>query len=90
MGDWPCAGGALLVPAGTTIEWDPDPERARVASIGTYPHWRGVRLPLPMPLNAKCMDQAAYDAMLGWHEPHNDQIARLLHYTPNVKPKGAK
>lgn len=31
MGDWPCNGGALTVPAGTVIEWDPDPERARLA-----------------------------------------------------------
>jgi len=88
LGDWPCNGGALCVPAGTVIEWDPDPEAARLARIGTYPQWRGVRLPLPMPINAKAMDQAAYDAMVGWYTPISDQLIRTIQYGPNVNAKG--
>lgn len=75
LGDWPVAGGSVLIPAGTELD-------------GNNPQWRGIRLPMPMPLNAKCLDQEAYDAMVRWYEPQSDQLARLIHYSPNVKPRG--
>ncbi|MGY4227605.1 hypothetical protein ACVMIH_004966 [Bradyrhizobium sp. USDA 4503] len=87
LGDWPCNGGSLLVPAGTVIEWIDDPEAARIAGVPTYPQWQGTRLPLPMPLNAKAMDQAAYDQMVRWIEPQSDQLLRTIQYGPNVQPK---
>ena len=89
LGDWPVNGGAMLVPAGTVIEWEADAERARLAELPSTPQWRGQTLPLPMPLNARCLDQEAFDAMVGWYEPQSDQLVRLLQYSPNVKPKGA-
>jgi hypothetical protein len=84
MGDWPCHGGALCVPAGTTIEWDPDAGAAPRAG----PQWQGAQLPLPMPLNAKCLDQEAYDQMAAWYAPIDEALLRHIHYGPNVKPKG--
>ena len=87
LGDWPCCGGALCVPAGTVIEWQADGERARIAGVPTEPQWQGTRLPLPLPLNAKALDQAAYDAMVQWYEPQSDQLSRLLQYGPGVQPK---
>jgi hypothetical protein len=87
-GDWPCQGGALCVPAGTVIEWDPGPGAARLAGIGTYPQWQGAQLPLPMPLNAKCLDQEAYDQMSDWYASIDEALLRHIHYGPNVKPKG--
>lgn len=89
LGDWPVNGGAMVVPIGTVLEWDPDPEAARLAGLPTAPKWRGEVLPLPMPPNAKCLDQEAYDAMVRWYAPHSDQLIRTFHYSPNVKPKGA-
>jgi hypothetical protein len=73
LGDWPATGN-LCVPAGTEID-------------GHDPKWCGVPLPLPMPLNAKAMDQEAYDALVDWYYPTNDQVLRLLHYAPGVQPK---
>ena len=88
LGDWPVSGGAMVVPAGTTIEYDPDPEAARLAGIGTAPMYLGTVLPLPMPLNAKAMDQAAFDQMVAWYEPISDQLIRTLQYDrSNVKPQ---
>ena len=49
---------------------------------GEAPEWRGV----VMPLNAKALDQAAYDALVAWHFPHNDQILRHLQHGPGVIP----
>ncbi|UGY27310.1 hypothetical protein HU675_0011420 [Bradyrhizobium septentrionale] len=85
LGDWPCNGGALLVPADTVIEWDSDPERARIAGVPTEPQWNGTRLPLPMPINAKCMDQAAYDQMVAWYS--GELVRRLQYDLTNVKPQ---
>ncbi|TFV74111.1 hypothetical protein E4K64_19150 [Bradyrhizobium frederickii] len=54
------------------------------------PQWNGIRLPMPMPLTARCLDQPAYDAMVSLYAPQGDQCARLIQYDPsNVKPKGA-
>ncbi len=74
MGDWPVSGGSVCVPAGTEID-------------GNDPLWRGMALPLPMPLNARALDQEAYDAMVAWYEPISDQLIRTVHYGPNVQPK---
>lgn len=49
---------------------------------GEAPEWRGV----VMPLNAKALDQSAYDALVRWHYPRNDQVLRQLHYGAGVKP----
>jgi hypothetical protein len=43
---WPV--GQFLVPAGTIID-------------GKAPQWRGMALPLPMPMDAKALDQDAAD-----------------------------
>jgi hypothetical protein len=50
---------------------------------GNAPEWRGI----PMPLNAKCLDQEAYDAMVAWHSPTNDQFLHLLHHASGVQPR---
>lgn len=147
LGDWPIAGGSVVVPVGTVIDGTPavaaggadyaindlvtltngvalivaaifkgavsewrvsNPGqmigRAAVANpvvqvstsgVGAgataiFPNWHGVPLPAPMPLNAKCLDQEAYDAMVRWYTPILvDGFLHLLHYSPNVKPKGA-
>src|SRR5262245_54371312 len=48
--DWPV--GQFAVPTGTQLTFDPDG------------YWNGVRLPLPAPVNAQALDQAAYDHLL--------------------------
>jgi hypothetical protein len=68
-GDWPVAGGSVLVPAGTEID-------------GNDPQWRGIRLPLPMPLNAYAIDQAALNALAYWH---GEEAYRWLHYAPGLR-----
>ncbi|MHC2466703.1 hypothetical protein [Bradyrhizobium embrapense] len=87
LGDWPTAGGSLTVPASTVIEYDPDPEAARLAGIPTAPMYLGTVLPTPLPLNARCEDQSAYDQMVRWIEPQSDQLMRTIHYAPSVLPK---
>ena len=72
LGDWPCAGGALLVPAGTVID-------------GNDPKWNGTSLPTPMPLNAKALDQDAYDALCVWYQDH----LYLLQYAAGIKPRSS-
>ncbi|PDT62578.1 hypothetical protein CO678_09070 [Bradyrhizobium diazoefficiens] len=63
---------------------------AGAGATATFPQWNGVPLPMPMPLNAKCLDQEAYDALCGWYTPILvDGFLHLIHYSPNVKPKGA-
>lgn len=62
---------------------------AGAGATAIFPQWNGAPLPMPMPLNAKCLDQEAYDAMVRWYEPESDQLVRVLHFSPNVKPKGA-
>ncbi|MBR0705393.1 hypothetical protein [Bradyrhizobium liaoningense] len=62
---------------------------AGTGATAIFPNWNGVPLPMPMPLNAKCLDQEAFDAMVRWYEPQSDQLLRLFHYSPNVNPKGA-
>ncbi len=73
LGPW--AAGQLFVPAGTIID-------------GNDPMWNGNPLPLPMPLNAKALDQDAYDAMVAWYTPHLiDNFLHLLHYARGIQPK---
>ena len=70
LGDWPCQGGALFVPAGTVID-------------GNDPKWLGAALPKPMPMNAKALDQDAYDALCLWYQHH----LHLLQYAAGIKPR---
>jgi hypothetical protein len=70
MGDWP-ATGSLTVPAGTIID-------------GDDPQWRGIPLPSMMPINAKALDQSAYEALADWYH----HSLHRLHYSNDVKPRG--
>lgn len=76
--DWPVNGGALIVPAGTTLE-------ANLAN----PDFRlnGVKLPETLPLTAIALDQDAYDAMCSWYSPHEWYRFR---YGPGVTPKKSR
>jgi hypothetical protein len=74
LGDWPV--GQFCIPAETIID-------------GANPLWNNIPLPLPMPLNARCLDQEAYDAMVAWYSPQSDQFLHLLHFASGIKPKGA-
>lgn len=71
MGPWPVNGGALTVPAGTFID-------------GNDPQWCGMRLPSVMPIDAKALDQDAYNALLRWYSG----FAYRLIYGPDVQPVG--
>jgi hypothetical protein len=73
MEPWPV--GQFLIPAGTEID-------------GNAPQWNGVALPLPMPMNAKALDQEAYDHLVESYSPTNDNFLHLLHFAPGIKPKG--
>lgn len=75
--DWPVNGGALIVPAGTTLE-------ANLAN----PDFRlnGVKLPEQMPLTAIALDQDAYDAMCRWHGGQEHRF----HYGPGIVPQRAR
>ena len=80
LGDWPTNGGSMIVPSGALIEWE----------AGAEPTWRGTRLPLPMPLNARAMDQASLDAMVDWYTPILiDNFLHLLHYAKGLTLKGS-
>jgi hypothetical protein len=54
-GDWPV--GQFLVPAGTVLS----------AGDGEAPTWNGIKLPLPMPLNATALDEEGALQMCAWH-----------------------
>jgi hypothetical protein len=69
--DWPTRGGALTVPAGTFID-------------GNNPQWRGTPLPSQMPIDAKALDQDAYNALLRWYSG----LSYRLIYGPDVQPVG--
>ena len=69
LGDWPV--GAWCVPAGTIID-------------ANDPQWRGIPLPRSMPMNAKALDQPAYDALAGWY---GEDFWHLLHYAEGIQPK---
>jgi hypothetical protein len=69
LGDWP--HGAITIPAGTEILGEVGPNGAVTAS---YNH---MALRPPMPLEAKAMDQEAYDAMTRWYS--SDLWHRFLH-----------
>lgn len=73
--DWPVNGGALIVPAGATLE-------ANLANPD-FCHSNGTKLPDRMPLTAMAMDQDAYDAMCDWHGGQE----YLLRYGPGVTPR---
>jgi hypothetical protein len=77
LGPWPIGAGSEIVPAGTIIELRAD------GSAPTSPH--GNRIPLPLPLNARCLDQAAYDQMIAWYTPLLDDFAHLIHYSPGIQ-----
>jgi hypothetical protein len=83
MGPWPCRGGALCVPAGTVLAWEPDPQLANAAGLPTAPQWRGRALPLTMPLDARALDQESANALADWYPDHN----HLLHTANGIKPK---
>jgi hypothetical protein len=75
LGDWP--HGSITIPAGTEI--------IGVVTDGnisaTYNH---MPLRMPMPLEAKAMDQEAYDAMTRWYS--SDLWHRLL-YSRDITPR---
>ena len=73
LGDWPVTSG-LCIPAGTILD-------------GENLQWNGMQLPTPLPMNAKALDQPAYDAMVRWYEPHTDDFLHLLHFSKGVNPK---
>ena len=91
LGDWPIKGGAMVIPVGSTIEYVAGAPSATVVTepwaVGAQ--FNGTPVPIPLPLNAKCLDQEAYGAMVRWYEPQSDQLLRVLQYSPDVKPKGA-
>ena len=71
LGHWPV--GQWLVPAGTIITDDL--------------HWgaTGIKFPVPLPINARALNQSAYDQLCKWYGP--DQW-HLLSYDPHhVQPK---
>jgi hypothetical protein len=68
LGPWP--HGAVCIPAGTEIIAEPD-------GTASYNH---MRLTLPMPIDAKAMDDEAAALMRSWYP---DQHYRLL-YGPDV------
>jgi hypothetical protein len=51
---WPIHGGATLIPTGTIL-------------TGLPPTWGGHTLPLPLPLDAWAMDDAAWAQMKQWY-----------------------
>ena len=61
MGDWPCRGGAMLVPTGTVLDFD-------------NWKWCGMPLPWPVPPNVIALDQAAYDELLSRY-PYNQILS---------------
>jgi hypothetical protein len=64
MGNWPVRD--FVVPAGAVLNYVPaDPELGRSEGLD----WNGVMLPLPAPVNAQALDQAAYDHLLE-HYPY--------------------
>jgi hypothetical protein len=70
---YPIAGGAVLIPEGTTLD-------------GNDPQWRGVRFQLPMPLCAKAMDQAGYDHLVAAHAYRTDSLSGIQFDTSAVRP----
>lgn len=72
LGDWPVS--QFVIPSGTIIDLDVSKE------------WNGTIIPLPMPLNAKCLDQAAYEQMVAWYEPLTDDFLHLLQYARGIQP----
>jgi hypothetical protein len=63
MGGW--AVGARLIPAGAILDHAP-PNADREEGLD----YEGVWLPLPAPVNAQALDQAAYDHLLA-HYPYH-------------------
>ena len=68
---WP-VGGQYLVPAGIVIAFEP----------GETPRWANGVLPLPMPMNARALDQEAADHLsttypFHLHELHAASPARI-------------
>lgn len=70
LGAWPISNPSTCVPAGTLID-------------GNDPNWNGTPLPIPLPMNAKALDQDAADALGRWY-PHH---FHLLHTANGIKPK---
>jgi hypothetical protein len=68
-GDWP-VGGQWLIPNGTAITVPAD----RLQGYATTT-WHGIALPLPLPMEATALNQAAADMLSRWH-PH---CLHLLH-----------
>jgi hypothetical protein len=67
---WPINGGQHYVPAGTIIDerlmWDA----------------HNIPLPTPLPINARALDQGAYERMLQWGYPQD-----LVQFDPHaVRP----
>jgi hypothetical protein len=77
MGDWP--HGSIAIPAGTTIDGTTGDDGKITA---TYNH---MPLTLPMPIDAKAMDDEAAALMKQWYTPEHHY---RLHYGPDVgKPQ---
>lgn len=76
LSDFPVNGGALVIPAGATLE----------ASLSNPEfRWNGSKVSVePLPLTAMAMDQDAYDAMCGWYEEH---LWHRFRYGPGVVPR---
>ncbi|MCA1513640.1 hypothetical protein [Bradyrhizobium sp. NBAIM01] len=89
LGDFPCKGGAMVIPVGTMIEYAPGEAAARVVASPWEAggQFNGTPVPIPLPLNAKALDQAAYDQMVAWYTPISDQLLRQLQYTPGIQPR---
>ena len=89
LGDWPINGGALVVPVGTFLEYIEGAPSATIVAQpwGVGAQFNGMAVPIPLPINARCEDQAAYDQMVTWYTPISDQLLRTIHYGPNVQPK---
>jgi hypothetical protein len=77
-GDWPCNGGALIVPAGAVIEARTGIVNNVIVAEGAT--WNGHLLPLPMPLNAQALDNEAARLMINWYPEHR----HALHFGPEV------
>jgi hypothetical protein len=76
MGPWP--HGAIAIPAGTEIIGVVGPAGEVTAT------WNAMPLRMPMPIDAKAMDQEAYDAMTRWYS--SDLWHRLL-YSGDIIPR---
>lgn len=56
-GDWPIAGGSLLIPVGTFLSLDDW-------------QWQGVELPPSPPVTCLAISQRGYNKLLQFHEGH--------------------